>query len=45
VHLQNSPSDTIKGAKPYLDNSWYKKMKQIIKENKGKDPEFRTYGL
>ena len=34
----------IKGAKPYLDNSWYKKMKQIIKENKGKDPEFRTYG-
>ncbi len=29
----------IKGAKPYLDNSWYKKMKQIIKENKGKDPK------
>ena len=34
----------IEDAKPYLDNSWYEKMKQIIEENKGKDPEFRTYG-
>ncbi|VVH59737.1 hypothetical protein BAZOLSSOX_1931 [uncultured Gammaproteobacteria bacterium] len=29
----------IKGAKPYLDNSWYKKMQKIIKENKGKYPK------
>ncbi|VVH60609.1 hypothetical protein BAZOLSSOX_2377 [uncultured Gammaproteobacteria bacterium] len=34
----------IEDAKPYLDNSWYEKMQKIIKENKGKDPEFRTYG-
>ncbi len=34
----------IEGAKPYLDNSWYEKMQKIIKENKGKDPEFRIYG-
>jgi len=33
----------IKDAKPYLDNSWYEKMKKIIKENEGKDPEFKTY--
>ena len=33
----------IEDARPYLDNSWYKKMQKIIKENKGKDPEFRTY--
>ncbi|CAC9532252.1 hypothetical protein [uncultured Gammaproteobacteria bacterium] len=33
----------IEDAKPYLDNSWYEKMQKIIKENKGKDPEFKTY--
>ena len=29
----------IEDARPYLDNSWYKKMQKIIKENKGKDPK------
>ena len=33
----------IEDAQPYLDNSWYEKMQKIIKENKGKDPEFKTY--
>ncbi len=33
----------IEGAKLHLDNSWYEKMQKIIKENEGKDPEFRTY--
>ncbi len=34
----------IEDAKPYIvNNSWYEKMQKIIKENKGKDPEFKTY--
>ncbi len=33
----------IEDARPYLSNSWYEKMQKIIKENKGKDPEFRTF--
>ena len=28
--------NAIEYAKPYLDNSWYEKMQQIIEENKGK---------
>jgi hypothetical protein len=31
--------NAIEYAKPYLDNSWYEKMQQIIEENKGKYPE------
>jgi len=31
--------NAIEDAKPYLDNSWYEKMQQIIEENKGKYPE------
>ncbi len=33
----------IEDARPYLSNSWYEEMQKIIKENKGKDPEFRTF--
>ena len=33
----------IEDARPYLSNSWYEEMQKIIKENKGKGPEFRTF--
>ncbi len=33
----------IEDARPYLSNSWHEEMQKIIKENKGKGPEFRTF--
>ena len=43
IQIEGEISDkaikAIEYAQPYLDNYWYEKMQQIIKENKGKDPK------